>query len=195
MDSFDISDAPGECAPPPAAKEEPPKKLPQPPVAWKDARFQPAIDNVRSMCGLAASDREDDPIIGMLLDRYSWDEKRVCELYRRSLTRRQELGVDKVKHDIVSGNLALDQLPHAAEVRQVISINGSSSIDKASAVSGAGAADCLIDGKQVRPRSLGPPARASAGDPTSWPGCRPELSARAAKQSCQTELPAGRHAT
>ena len=34
------------------------------------------------MCDLASNDREDDPMIGMLLDRYSWDEKRVCELYR-----------------------------------------------------------------------------------------------------------------
>ena len=50
-----------------------------PPVAWKDPRFQPAIDSVRSACGFVSNDREDDPMIGMLLDRYSWDEKRVCE--------------------------------------------------------------------------------------------------------------------
>ena len=36
------------------------------PVAWKDARFQPAIDSVRAKCGFSSSmDREDDPMIGM----------------------------------------------------------------------------------------------------------------------------------
>ena len=54
-------------------------------------------------------------MIGMLLDRYSWDEKRVCELYRKSLERRKELGLEEVKRDIVRSNLQLDQLPYAAE--------------------------------------------------------------------------------
>ena len=51
----------------------------------------------------------------MLLDRYSWDEARVCELYRKSVRRRRELGLEQVKRHIVSGSLELEQLPHAAE--------------------------------------------------------------------------------
>jgi len=146
MDIADISDVAAE-APEPAAS---PKKARTdfPPVAWKDPRFQPAIDSVRSACGFASSDREDDPMIGMLLDRYSWDEQRVCELYRKSVQRRHELGLEKVKREIVSEKLALEQLPHAAEVRQVISINGTSSVDKV-AKTAAARDDVLIDGKQV----------------------------------------------
>ena len=66
-----------------------------------------------------------------LLDRYSWDEKRVVELYRRSVERRKDLGMDAVKREIQRDNLQLDSLPHAKEVRSVISVNGSSSVDKA----------------------------------------------------------------
>ena len=96
--------------------------------------------------------REDDPIIGMLLDRYSWDEARVCELYRKSVRRRRELGLEQVKRHIVADSLDLEQLPHAAEVRRVMSINGTTSLEKESAVTKAAKkadTDCLIDGKQV----------------------------------------------
>ena len=48
-----------------------------------------------------------------LLDRYSWDEKRVVELYRRSVERRKDLGMDAVKREIQRDNLQLDSLPHA----------------------------------------------------------------------------------
>ena len=33
------------------------KQLPTPPVAWKDPRFQPAIDSVRNTCGFVTNDR------------------------------------------------------------------------------------------------------------------------------------------
>ena len=123
-------------------------------VAWKDPRFQPAIDSVRKSCSaITTPDGEDDPFIGMLLDRYSWDENKVCELYRRSLERRKTLGLDKVKRDIVEGGLNLNQLPHAKEVRQVISVNGASSLEKMGGKlrsSDDTDTDCLIDGKKVK---------------------------------------------
>ena len=129
-----------------------PDKLPAPPVQWKDPRFQPAIDRVRSACGFNSNDREDDPMIGMLLDRFSWDENRTCEMYRKSVQRRMELGLEKMKRDIMRDDLNLDQLPHAADVRRVVSINGTSSLDKATAVKGGADskdAAVLIDGKHV----------------------------------------------
>lgn len=63
----DISDMDlTESAP---ANASPKKRLPVPPVKWKDPRFQPAIDSVRSACGFVTNDREDDPIIGMYASR------------------------------------------------------------------------------------------------------------------------------
>jgi hypothetical protein len=87
-----------------------------------------------------------------LLDRYSWDQKKVCELYRKSVERRKALGLDAIKHDIVHNSLELETLPHAAEVRQVISVNGSCSLDKPAKTSlgKPGETDCLIDGKSVK---------------------------------------------
>lgn len=87
-----------------------------------------------------------------LLDRYSWDETKVCELYRRSIARRKELGVDHVKREIVEGNLTVDQLPYAQQVKQMISINGVTSLEKIGKLAGAEGADhdCLIDGKLVK---------------------------------------------
>ena len=59
-DFFDVSDSL------PAASVPTPQKSPKvAPVQWKDPRFQPAIDAVRSACGFNSSDREDDPMIGM----------------------------------------------------------------------------------------------------------------------------------
>ena len=86
-----------------------------------------------------------------LLDRYSWDEKRVVELYRRSVERRKDLGMDAVKREIQRDNLQLDSLPHAKEVRSVISVNGSSSLEKVvkSPRGGSGSDGVGIDGKQV----------------------------------------------
>ena len=55
-----------------------------------------------------------------LLDRYGWDEKKVCELYRKSVERRSALGLAKVKQDIVEKDLKLEQLPHAADIKQVV---------------------------------------------------------------------------
>ena len=63
---MDISDMDVSAEAAPAQSEASPQKhLPVPPVKWKDPRFQPAIDSVRSQCGFITSDREDDPIIGM----------------------------------------------------------------------------------------------------------------------------------
>jgi hypothetical protein len=85
-----------------------------------------------------------------LLDRYSWDEKKVCELYRRSLDRRKALGVDAVKREIEEGKLTVDQLPYAEQVRQVISINGICSLEKSKPLADSPDTECLIDGKTVK---------------------------------------------
>ena len=106
---------------------------------------------VRADCGLADDNREDDPMIGMLLDRYSWDHARVVELFKSSLQRRNDLGMSKVREEIVSGNLGLQQLPHADEVRQVVAINGSTSAEKASTNGAAAAGESVIvDGKALK---------------------------------------------
>ena len=57
-EDVDISD--GAATPAPTATP-----LPHAPVKWKNPRFQPAIDSVRSACGFVTADREDDPMIGM----------------------------------------------------------------------------------------------------------------------------------
>ena len=51
----DISDPMPEAAAPSSPRSK--KQLPTPPVAWKDPRFQPAIDSVRSACGFVTNDR------------------------------------------------------------------------------------------------------------------------------------------
>jgi len=101
------------------------------PISWKDQRFPPAIDAVRKACGTADHDREDDAMIGMLLDRFSWNHDKVVEQYTRSVTRRKELGVSEIKAKIVDGGLGLEELPGAADVRAKMVINGSMSLDKA----------------------------------------------------------------
>ena len=59
-DAFDISD-------------DPPPRVPSTktagPVAWRDPRFQPAIDSVRRSCDAVAAGYEDDPFIGMCVQR------------------------------------------------------------------------------------------------------------------------------
>lgn len=123
---------------------------PIPPVAWKDPRFQPAIDAVRLACGYSLADREDDPMIGMLLDRFSWDEKRVCEMYSKSVKRRKELGLEEIKRNIRQDDLRLESLPHATDIRQVISVNGSCGQEKAVPVKGPADKNAVkIDGKDV----------------------------------------------
>ena len=82
-----------------------------------------------------------------MLDRYGWDEKKVCELYRKSVERRSALGLAKVKQDIVEKDLKLEQLPHAADIKQVVAINGATSLEKPPPRSGN--AECIVDGKQV----------------------------------------------
>ena len=52
------------------------------------------------------------------------------------MKRRNELGIAKVKADIVDGGLGLLQLPGAEEVRQKMVVNGSTSIDKPSSSAG-----------------------------------------------------------
>ena len=140
--------------------EIPPPPPPPPPnastsatalkVQWKDPRFEPAIAKVRAACGLSENDYEDDPMIGMLLDRYSWDQAKVVELYKRSLERRVALGVSKIKEDIVRGGLGLDDLPHARAVKGVVRVNGTSSLEKAQAVASSSDNDVEIDGKKVK---------------------------------------------
>lgn len=118
-------------------------------VAWKDPRFEPAIDAVRSACGVPENNYEDDPMIGMLLDRYAWDHKKVVELYQASVERRNTLGMGKVREDIVSNGLSLDQLPHAKSIKQLVTVNGSSGIEHAASAS-PGAGDVEIDGKKIK---------------------------------------------
>lgn len=87
-------------------------------------------------------------MIGMLLDRFSWDEKRVCEMYRKSVEKRKEIGLEQIRQDIIRHEWSLEALPHAADVRQVISVNGSCGLEKAASVAGPAKA-VSIDGKDV----------------------------------------------
>jgi len=146
MSEVAVVPAPAPIPPPPA----PPPAVPAAdgPVKWKDPRFQPAIEKVRSECGIA--NHEDDPMIGMLLDRYSWDHGKVVELYKTSLARREALGVAKVKDDIVKGGLGLDQLPHAQSIRSVFRVNGASSVEKPEPCGASSSSpDVEINGRKV----------------------------------------------
>lgn len=119
-------------------------------VAWKDPRFEPAIAAVRTACGLSTQNYEDDPMIGMLLDRYSWDQAKVVELYQKSLDRRKVLGMAEIRDDIIRGGLSLDQLPHADRVKDIIRVNGSSSLEKPAPNGASGeAGGVMINGKAV----------------------------------------------
>jgi uncharacterized protein (UPF0248 family) len=81
-------------------------------VPWKDPKFFEGVEKVRSMCNVSAADREDDAIIGMMLDRFKWDYAKSAEMYTLSVKRRQELGMPKIKHDIISRDLRLEEFPH-----------------------------------------------------------------------------------
>lgn len=81
-------------------------------VPWKDPRFFNGVEKVRTMCGVPAADREDDALIGMMLDRFKWDYAKAADMYKLSVKRRRELGLPKIKHDIISRELRLEEFPH-----------------------------------------------------------------------------------
>jgi hypothetical protein len=115
---------------------------------WRDPRFSPAIEAVREACG-SPHGREDDALIGMLLDRFSWDKDRVIEVYKTSVKKRQDLGLAEIKKDLVDNDLTLQTLPYAEAIRQVIAVNGSTSINKPTKGSTDGASSTVVDGKSV----------------------------------------------
>lgn len=87
----------------------------------------------------------------MLLDRFSWDSRRVIEMYKHSVEKRQRLGLAEIKRDMIENDLNISTLPHADRVKQVIAANGSTSTDKPSSIARtAGAASStIVDGKTV----------------------------------------------
>ena len=93
---------------------------------------------VRKACNVASDDWEDDPMIGMLLDRLGWKHDKVVEAYNESVERRRALGTGELRAKILSGNLGLDDAPFAAQVRAKMVINASVSLNKAAGVSGGG---------------------------------------------------------
>ena len=88
-------------------------------VPWRNPRFDPAIDRVRHACGVAEHDREDDALIGMLLDRFKFDHSKVVDMYRKSSARRDELGMREIKNNILANNLRLEHFPHHLDVGKV----------------------------------------------------------------------------
>lgn len=122
-------------------------------VAWKDPRFAPAIDKIRLACGVA--DRSDDALIGMMLDRFAWDEQKVITMYEKSARRRKELGLAEIKADIQRnspdgrGSGELRNLPHDAAVRSMITINGSTSSEKPAGRPGGEAEVTIVHGRPV----------------------------------------------
>jgi hypothetical protein len=87
-------------------------------------------------------------MIGMLLDRFSWNHEKVVEMYSLSLKKRKDLGIAEMKSEIIKGNLGLEQLPYADSVGQVIRINGSVGLDKPTPASSRDL-DVIVDGKAV----------------------------------------------
>ena len=115
-------------------------------MQWEDPRFASAVDSVRAKCNVAH--RDDDAMIGMLLDRYSWNEGKVVDLYNRSVARREELGCRAIRQEIMSNNLTLEQFPHHQAVGKVIPIFASTSLERPKPVAGK-EQTVTIDGKQV----------------------------------------------
>jgi len=99
-------------------------------VPWKDAKLAAGVEEVRSQFKLADHEREDDAMIGMLVDRFQHDHEKVVEMYRKSLDRRKELGLAQIKEHIVTQQLKLDDFPHHAEVGRVIPIFASTSLER-----------------------------------------------------------------
>ena len=102
-----------------AADSSPPGKPACGRVPWRNPRFDPAIDRVRHACGVAEHDREDDALIGMLLDRFKFDHSKVVDMYRKSSARRDELGMREIKDNILANNLRLEHFPHHLDVGKV----------------------------------------------------------------------------
>mmetsp|Transcript_19607 Transcript_19607/g.32688 ORF Transcript_19607/g.32688 Transcript_19607/m.32688 type:complete len:322 (+) Transcript_19607:112-1077(+) len=99
-------------------------------VPWKDPKFFNGVDRVRKACNVPDSDREDDAMIGMLLDRFKWDHDKVVEMYTKSMNRRAELGMSEIKEHIVSHKLKLEDFPHHTDVGTVIPIFASISLER-----------------------------------------------------------------
>ena len=61
---------------------------------------------------MPAAEREDDALIGMMLSAFKWDYAKAAEMYQLSVRKREELGMSKIKDEIVSQQLQLEDLPH-----------------------------------------------------------------------------------
>jgi len=81
-------------------------------VPWKDPKFFHGVEKVREMCSVHATNREDDALIGMMLDRFKWDFTKTVDMYNLSVKRREELGLAKIKQEIIAQNLKLEDFPH-----------------------------------------------------------------------------------
>ncbi|KAL1520631.1 hypothetical protein AB1Y20_022205 [Prymnesium parvum] len=115
-------------------------------VQWADPRFAPAVDSVRAACNV--SHRDDDAIIGMMLDRFGWDQQKVVEMYQQSVARRAQMGMNAIREDIQTNGLTLEQFPHHHEVGRVIPIFASTSLERP-AVSAGAEKSVVVDGKTV----------------------------------------------
>lgn len=105
-------------------------------VPWKDPKFYHGVETVRQMCNVPKADREDDALIGMMLDRFKWDYAKASEMYKTSVLRRQQLGLSQIKEEIVSRQLALEDFPHHRDVMPVIPIFASHSLEAPPAAAG-----------------------------------------------------------
>lgn len=117
-------------------------------VKWKDERFYAGVDLVRAAVGSHDPEHEDDAMIGMLLDRFSWDMPKVIERYETSLRRRSELGLAAIKKDILDNQLNETNFPHAAEVARLMPTFASTSQERLDLIS-TGAGTLMINGQQV----------------------------------------------
>jgi len=96
-------------------------------VPWKDAKFYAGVDRVRKACGVSEASCEDDAMIGMLLDRFKWDEEKAIEMYSKSLERRSQLGLSAIRDHITSENLKVEDFPHHKEINRLMPIYASAS--------------------------------------------------------------------
>ena len=115
-------------------------------VRWEDPRFAPAVDSVRTECNV--QHRDDDAMIGMMLDRFAWDHAKVVKMYQQSVDRRAQLGLQGIRADIEANGMTLDQFPHHTEVGKVIPIFASTSLERPTHTKEA-ATSVVVDGKQV----------------------------------------------
>jgi len=103
-------------------------------VPWKDARFERGVSDIRAACGVPEHDRDDDALIGMLLECFKWDREKVIEMYKKSVTRRSELGLAGIRVGGAARATAFAAAPRpsaAAHPRARVSCAGSHRLEAA----------------------------------------------------------------